>query len=73
VSRLNENLNAKRDYAQGEPQGDDSKAASNRPWQEGLKKLTLTCPKCEAVWFVIQAGKQDSHICKSCGHRFSIT
>lgn len=41
-------------------------------WREGLRNQSLTCPKCRAVWFVIQVNKQDFHICKSCGHWFPI-
>jgi DNA-directed RNA polymerase subunit M/transcription elongation factor TFIIS len=72
VSRLNENLYAKRAYTQGEPQGKHSKPTSDRLSKESLKRQTLTCPKCKAAWFVIQASGHDFHICKSCGHRFSI-
>lgn len=41
-------------------------------WREILRDWSQRCPRCGETWLVIGAREGDQHICKSCGHGFSI-
>lgn len=39
---------------------------------ETVRKSRLICPGCRQAWLIPGARVNDVHVCKSCGHRFTI-
>ena len=41
-------------------------------WLESLRRWLVECPQCAEVWLIVGARDADSHVCKECGHAFTI-
>lgn len=39
---------------------------------EQQRRWLLYCPGCSELWFVLNTQDYDEHICKGCGHRFTV-
>ena len=41
-------------------------------WLGKLRRWLVECPRCAEVWLVVGARENERHVCKDCGHRFTI-
>jgi hypothetical protein len=41
-------------------------------WLDSLRRWLVECPQCAEVWLIVGARDNDSHVCKECGHSFTI-
>ena len=53
------------------PETIDGKNQGER-WSEVLRRWLVKCPQCSEVRLVAGAQENDQHVCKDCGHRFTI-
>ena len=49
-----------------------NKRDGRRPF-EILRRWLVQCPQCSEVRLVVGAREEDQHVCKSCGHGFTIS
>jgi hypothetical protein len=45
----------------------------NEGWSAMLRRWLIECPQCAEVWLVVGARENDRHVCKDCGHGFTIS
>ena len=66
-------MNSDRHFSEnGLPEPNPTVFAVEGSWQQRLKKQTVTCPKCEATWLILNSKQEVPHICKACGYQFTV-
>jgi hypothetical protein len=66
-------MNSDRQFGEkGVPEPNPTVFSVEGSWQQQLKKQTVTCPKCEADWLILNPNQEAPHICKACGYQFTV-